>query len=650
MAQAARLISSGLVARDTPDCAIHLLDPEGQIVFWNEAAERITGYTAVEIIGRHFSCLYSDPDREAGLPEQGLAIAAERGHYATDGWRIRKDGRRFFGRVSIESIKTAGLILGLMRDITAEKSADRRHERDEAQYRAIIETLVDGVAVIDEHGIVESFNPAAERIFGYEAAEVIGRNVSLLMPEPDRSRHDSCIANYRQTGQAKIIGLGREVMGRRKDGSIFPLDLSIAEWRADHRRYFTGIVRDITTRKATERAAELARVALLESQKMEAVGRLTGGIAHDFNNILQVIIGNVMLAEQYVGDNDQLRRYHHSIRRAAQRADQLTQQLLAFARKQPLRPETINLSERMHEFVGLLDRTLRGDIRVEAYLPDNLWRILVDASQLELAILNIAVNARDAMAEGGALKVTAHNATYEGLVLEHDDHALSGSYVVLSFSDTGSGIAQEVLPKVFEPFFTTKEVGKGAGLGLSQVYGFVRQSGGTATVDSVLGEGTTVSLYLPALQAGEQVRATLGRRGVEGAPSNGTILVVEDDPDVAELTIQMLERGGYTVQLVDHAAAALSVLRSKQPIDLVFSDIIMPGGSNGVALAEEIGKLRPELPILLASGYTQAANDAKAKGFTILRKPYWPGELLNAVEIMLQAVAQSRRDSTARRV
>jgi len=227
---------------------------------------------------------------------------------------------------------------------------------------------------------------------------------------------------------------------------------------------------------------------------MEAVGRLTGGIAHDFNNILQVIIGNVMLAEQYVGDNDQLQRYHHSIRRAAQRADELTQQLLAFARKQPLHPETIDPSERIQGMAGLLNRALRGDVRVEARLPSNLWHVVVDAGQLELAIMNIAVNARDAMPNGGMLTITARNATYQGLVVEHNNHALSGSYVVLSFSDTGSGIAPEILPKVFEPFFTTKEVGKGTGLGLSQVYGFVRQSGGTAAIDSTVAKGTTVSL------------------------------------------------------------------------------------------------------------------------------------------------------------
>jgi PAS domain S-box-containing protein len=638
-----RLISSDqqfqLLSRAVTDCALYLVDPHGVVVSWNEGAERIKGYTATEIIGRHFSCFFEEADREEGVPEQVLEIAAQRDHYATEGWRIRKDGSRFWGSTIVEALK-ADKLLGfakITRDVTAEKLADQRRERDEAQYHAIIDTLVEGVAVIDEQGIVESFNPAAERIFGYEAAEVIGQNVSMLMPEPDRSRHDSCIANYRQTGEAKIIGLGREVLGKRKDGSIFPLDLSIAEWRADHRRYFTGIMRDITDRKAAERDAEMARVALLESQKMEAVGRLTGGIAHDFNNILQVIIGNVMLAEQYLDSDSQLQRYHHSIRRAAQRADELTQQLLAFARKQSLRPETINLSERMHEMAGLLNRVLWGDVRVEAHLPSNLWRVVVDAGQLELAILNIAVNARDAMQDGGMLKITARNATYQGLVLKHDNHALSGSYVVLSFSDTGSGIAPEILPKVFEPFFTTKEVGRGNGLGLSQVYGFVRQSGGTAAIDSTIGSGTTVTLYLPALQAEEEMNPAANHEGVDRTRSKGTILVVEDDPNVAELTIQMLERGGYCVQLVDHAAAALAVLGGNQPFNLVFSDIIMPGGINGIALAQKIGKVRPELPVLLASGFAQAVKDAQTMGMMILRKPYRPDDLINVVETMLRA-------------
>jgi CheY-like chemotaxis protein len=284
---------------------------------------------------------------------------------------------------------------------------------------------------------------------------------------------------------------------------------------------------------------------------------------------------------------------------------------------------------------GLLNRALRGDVRVEARLPPNLWRVVVDAGQLELAIMNIAVNARDAMRGSGMLTITARNATYQGLVVEHDNHALSGSYVVLSFSDTGSGIAPEILPKVFEPFFTTKEVGKGTGLGLSQVYGFVRQSGGTAAIDSEVGKGTTVSLYLPALQVEERVTAAPAHEDVDRTLGKGIILVVEDDAEVAELTGQVLEQCGYTVQLVDHAAAALAVLGSKRPIDLVFSDVIMPGGINGIALAQEIAKVRPELPVLLASGYAEAVKDAEAKELMILRKPYQPGELAKAVETML---------------
>jgi PAS domain S-box-containing protein len=451
-----------LLAQAIPGCAFLVLDPDGIIVSRSDADARLRGYSAAEIIGQHYSFFGDEPDQKAGEPRRALAIAAEQGHFETEAWRVHEDGTRFWAGIIIEALKAGDELLGfavITRDITAEKLAEQQLERDEARYRSIFDNLIDGVGVIDEHGIVESFNPAAERMFGYDAAEVIGRNVNLLMPEPDRGRHDTYIANYCQTGEAKVIGHGREVWGRRKDGSVFPLDLAVAEWQADHRRYFTGIMRDITERKATERAAELARMALLESQKMEAVGRLTGGIAHDFNNILQVIIGNVMLAEQYVGDDNQLQRYHYSIRRAAQRADELTQQLLAFARKQPLHPETISLSERMHVMTGLLSRTLRGDVHVRAYLPPNLWRVVVDAGQLELAILNIAVNARDAMSDGGTLTITARNATYAGLVLEHDNHRLSGRYVVLSFSDTGSGIAPEILPKVFEPFFTTKEVG-----------------------------------------------------------------------------------------------------------------------------------------------------------------------------------------------
>ena len=556
---------SVLLARAVAECALMILDLEGVVRCWSIGAECMKGYAGAEIIGQHFSRFYTDADRGAGEPQRTLVIAAERGRYEGEGLRVRNDGSTFWASSVVERIEgDAGQLVGyrkITRDITQRKLVEEQLLGEQAKYRAIIETAVDGIVVIDERGFVEAFNRAAEMIFGYAADEVIGRNVKLLMPEPDRSQHDGYIAHFRSTGQAKIIGVGREVTGQRKDGSVFPLDLSIAEWHAGGQRYFTGIVRDITLRKEAEEELKDTQERLHRAQKLEAVGRITGGIAHDFNNILQVMMGSLDLADALTRGNDELRRLHAAIRRGGMRAERVTQQLLAFARQQPLHPEEVDLSKHMQEAVNLFARTLRGDVHVEVDLPGDLWPIMIDVSQLDLAVLNIAVNARDAMPNGGTFKISARNAAYQGVTLEQGNHGLNGSYVVMILSDTGMGVAPDVLPHVFEPFYTTKDVGKGTGLGLSQVYGFALQSGGAATVASTVGEGTSITLYLPALD--REVRAGAPGAAVEKKPSKGTILVVEDDADVAELATKVLKDAGYAVAQAEHAPAALTALAAR---------------------------------------------------------------------------------------
>ena len=438
---------------------------------------------------------------------------------------VRNAGSTFWASLVVEPIRDdTGQLIGyanITRDISQRKLVEERLLGEQAKYRAIIETAVDGIVVIDERAIVQAFNRAAEMIFGYSADEVIGHNVSCLMPEPDRSQHDGYIANFRRTGEAKIIGARREVTGQRKDGSVFALDLSIAEWHAGGQRYFTAIVHDITARKAADENMKRTIAMLHRAQKMEVVGRITGGVAHDFNNILQVMIGSLDMADALTGGNEELRRLLSAVRRGAVRAERVTQQLLAFSRQQPLHPQEVDVSLHMREAVDLFARTLRGDIYVEVDLPGDLWPIMIDASQLDLAVLNIAVNARDAMPNGGTFKISARNATYQGLTIEQGNHGLDGSYVVMTLSDTGEGIAPDVLPHVFEPFFTTKDVGKGTGLGLSQVYGFALQSGGVATVASKVGQGTIITLYFPALDHGAHVGAPDGT--AETTSTMGTV-------------------------------------------------------------------------------------------------------------------------------
>ncbi|HEY6439478.1 MAG TPA: PAS domain S-box protein, partial [Acetobacteraceae bacterium] len=629
---------SALLAKAVAGCALFMLDPEGHVRSWSPGAERIKGYAAAEIIGQHFSCFFTDADRQAGAPQRVLATAAEHGRYEGEGVFVRNAGSTFWASLVVEPIRDdTGQLIGyanITRDISQRKLVEERLLGEQAKYRAIIETAVDGIVVIDERAIVQAFNRAAEMIFGYSADEVIGHNVSCLMPEPDRSQHDGYIANFRRTGEAKIIGARREVTGQRKDGSVFALDLSIAEWHAGGQRYFTAIVHDITARKAADENMKRTIAMLHRAQKMEVVGRITGGVAHDFNNILQVMIGSLDMADALTGGNEELRRLLSAVRRGAVRAERVTQQLLAFSRQQPLHPQEVDVSLHMREAVDLFARTLRGDIYVEVDLPGDLWPIMIDASQLDLAVLNIAVNARDAMPNGGTFKISARNATYQGLTIEQGNHGLDGSYVVMTLSDTGEGIAPDVLPHVFEPFFTTKDVGKGTGLGLSQVYGFALQSGGVATVASKVGQGTIITLYFPALDHGAHVGAPDGT--AETTSTMGTVLVVEDDADVAELATKVLKDAGYAVAQAEHAPAALTALASGAPIDLVFSDIVLPRGLSGITLAHEVRTLYPKLPVLLTTGYAEALADAEVEGLTILRKPYHRQDLLGVIDSMLR--------------
>ncbi len=381
--------------------------------------------------------------------------------------------------------------------------------------------------------------------------------------------------------------------------------------------------------------AERARVeeTLRQAQKIEAVGRLTGGVAHDFNNLLMVISGGLDMLDRQT-DPARRRRLMDGMVQAAQRGASLTRQLLAFSRRQELRPEPVDIAGQIGGMRELLDRSLRGDVHVKFDFPDALWPVEVDPGELELVVLNLAVNARDAMPSGGTIVVRGEN------LPNLKDDELAGDYVRLSVIDTGSGMTEEVRTRVFEPFFTTKDVGKGSGLGLAQVYGFATQSRGTVRIDSEVGEGTTIALYLPR---SDHVPSTDQRHLVDlyrarARPHNeGCILLVEDDDEVATLVSEMLDQLGYEVTRASSAAAALGALADGRTIDIVFSDVMMPGGMNGVELASEIRRRRSDIRILLTSGYSGGAtHEANAAGVRILLKPYRIDELavaLNAVKL-----------------
>jgi signal transduction histidine kinase/CheY-like chemotaxis protein len=384
---------------------------------------------------------------------------------------------------------------------------------------------------------------------------------------------------------------------------------------------------------------EKAQETLREAQKLEAIGRMAGGIAHDFNNLLTVVQGNAEILQDSPLSGDDLHCVN-AIDRAAERGSRLVRQILTFSRRQPLKADVVDLRQRSEELSEMLGRAVRGDIRLIVSMAEDLWPVECDIAELEIALMNLCVNARDAMPKGGLVRVEGCNSTLEAPA-EHSN-GLSGEFVALRVTDTGTGIAPEDIKKVFEPFFTTKDIGKGTGLGLSQVYGFAHQSSGMATIDSKLGEGTSVTLYLPRATREAMVETATGHQAVTRA--TGAILVVEDDDDVAAVAKNMLKLIGYRGDHVRDAATALALLLSGQRFDAIFSDIIMPGGMSGLDLARKVRQHFPGLPILLSSGYAHATGEVYREGFDIIAKPYSADSLAEALRRTIAQSKQIQRD------
>jgi len=502
----------------------------------------------------------------------------------------------------------------------------------------VLDTVVDGLVIIDRRGIIRSYNRACVGLFGYSQEEVIGQPVHMLMPEPYHSEHDRYIANYLASGTAKIIGIGREVTGRRKDGSTFPMELAVGEATQNGSRTFVGIIRDLTER----REAEKEREQLRQAQKMEAVGQLTGGLAHDFNNLLAIIIGNLdLLLELRSGDavSDELVR---DALEAGLRGADLTRRLLAFARRQPLRPERCNINDVIGRIVKLLTRTLGENISIEMVLAADVWPVVIDRAQFEAVIANLATNARDAMPKGGRLVIDTRNSQLDESYAEDHAEVVPGDYIVIEVTDSGCGIPSDRLPRIFEPFYTTKEQGKGTGLGLSMVFGFMKQSGGHISVYSEIGRGTTFRLYLPrfeeaAVQALPAVAEPASRGG------NETILVVEDNAGLRRVVVRQLRDSGYLVLEAPDADAAMAILEGPEPIHLLLTDIVMPGTMDGRDLARMAVRRRPLLKVLLTSGFPDARIGASGGVTTerrLLSKPYRKEELRRAVRESLDEDAR----------
>jgi PAS domain S-box-containing protein len=629
---------------DTAISGVILIDARGCVLMFNPACEKLFEYTAAEVIGQNVKMLMPAPYRTEH--DRYLDNFHQTGERKIIGigrevFGQRKNGSTFPMDLAVGEAKQDGesIFVGIIHDLTERERVGKALREGAARLKAVVETAVDGVILIDAQGLVLMFNPACEKLFKFKAGEIIGQNVKMLMPAPYRAEHDGYLNNFHRTRVRKIIGIGREVTGRRKDGSTFPMDLSVGEAIQDGESIFVGIIHDLTERKKTEEQ-------LVQAQKMETVGQLSGGIAHDFNNLLTVIVGNSEFLSDQLKPRPDLRQLADDIGQAGERGAELTQRLLAFSRRQTLRPIEINCNNLLESMHKLLRRALREDIEIKLDFDPDIPLAFADPAQLESAILNLGLNAQDAMAGGGRLTITTAGASLDGQYQRLHQDVRPGEYVLIAITDTGAGMPKDVLERVFEPFFTTKEVGKGSGLGLSMVYGFVKQSNGHVAIYSEPGLGTTVRMYLPAQQAQLSKRAQ-GRMHERRAMVGGaeTVLVVEDDPFVRTYTVKCLQSLGYTVIAAVDGNDALQKLGTDVPIDLLFTDVVMPGGINGWELADLAQRSRPQLPVLLTSGYaleTLIKHGRTSGESVVLTKPYRKVDLARRLrEALKGAVAPS---------
>jgi len=610
------------------DYAIYMLDPDGIVSSWNPGARRFKGYEASEIVGEHFSRFYTPADRAAGLPQRALETAAREGKFESEGWRCRKDGTQFWAYVVIDPIRDgSGHIVGyakITRDLTERRQAEDELRRSEEQFKRLVQGVTDyAIYMLTPEGLVSSWNAGAQRIKGYRAEEIIGQHFSRFYSAEDQRAGAPQLAIETAVRDGRFEKEGWRL---RKDGSQFMASVVIDPIRADDGTLlgFAKITRDITERKKSERALQETREALFQSQKMDAIGQLTGGVAHDFNNLLMAVLGSLELLRKRLPDDPKALRLVNNAMHAAERGAGLTQRMLAFARRQELKPVVLDVANLVRGMTDLLHSSLGATAEIRMEFAAGLNKILADPNQLELAILNLAVNARDAMPKGGSIVVTAKEETVAGAPDLKD-----GSYVCLSVTDNGVGMDEATRRRALEPFFTTKGVGKGTGLGLSMVHGMIQQSGGRFVLKSSKGEGTTVELWLPVADGPDYVQNDVAAKPSNGKEGPLLILAVDDDALVLLNTAAMLEDLGHTVLEATSASSALEIIRRDDTIDLVITDQAMPH-MTGSDLAAAIRMEKPDLPIILATGFAELPPGAD-EGLPKLSKPFLQHQLADAI-------------------
>ncbi len=615
------------------DYAIYMIDPSGIITSWNSGAKRFKGYEEAEILGEHFSRFYTDEDRAVGMPQRALDTAIREGRFEGEGWRVRKDGTHFWCHVVIDPIfSPSGQLLGfakITRDLTDRKMAEETLKQSEQQFRLLVQGVTDyAIYMLSPEGRVTNWNPGAQRIKGYAPDEVIGKHFSMFYTPEDRETGEP----QRALETAVRVGRFENKSWRlRKDGTRFLAHVVVDAIRGETGTLlgFAKITRDVTEAHQAQLALEQTREALFQAQKMQAIGQLSGGIAHDFNNLLTVILGNLEIVRKRVGDDPKVSRLLENATQGALRGVSLTQRMLAFARRQELKTEAVDIPKLVQGITGLLRSSLGPGIRIETQFPENLETVLADTNQLELAVLNLATNARDAMPEGGTVVIGAQ----PQVVLEQSQSTLAaGRYVCLSVTDTGEGMDDETLASATDPFFTTKGLGKGTGLGLSMVHGFIEQLGGRFILKSVKGQGTCAELWLPVAVDGVAAKPLSPRPSTASVPRL-SVLVVDDDSLVRTSTSLLLEDLGHRVIGAASGAQALELFDQGEVIDLMITDMAMPKMS-GAQLAHAVRLLKPDLPIILATGYAERLEGFAAE-LPRLSKPF---NQMNLVEIIAQSM------------
>ena len=616
-------------------------DAKGVIQIFNVGAERMLGYTAAEVMNKITPADISDPQE---LIARARALSVELGTPITPGFEalvfkasrgiediyeltyIRKDGSRFPAVVSVTALRDAqGTIIGYLligTDNTARKHVEEDRKkldqrlRDQQFYtRSLIEANIDAIITTDPAGIITDVNKQMEALTGCTRDELIGAPFKGFFTDPERAEaainralNEKSVTDYELTAHARD---GKETVVSYNATTFY-----------DRNRTLQGVfaaARDVTERKRTEEQ-------LVQAQKMEMVGQLSGGIAHDFNNLLTVIVGNAEFLGEQLGAWHDLKQLADDIGHAGERGAELTQRLLAFSRKQMLRPIEVDCNELLASMHKLLRRTLRENIEIRTEFDPDLVSAFADPAQLESAVLNLSLNSQDAMAAGGCLTLSTAIASLDDHYRSLHPEVLPGEYIQVSITDTGEGMSKEVIQHAFEPFFTTKEVGKGSGLGLSMVHGFVNQSNGHVSIYSQPGLGTTIRMYLP--QAVSKLPKSTGKpREDDSVTLRGTeaVMVVEDDPFVRAFVGKRLESLGYSVVVAVDGKDALRILRTDIHIDVLFTDIVMPGGIDGWELADQAKQIRPGLPVLLTSGYaleTLVQQGRLKAGAMVLSKPY----------------------------